>query len=308
MNLISPEIVIPALVFLSVLGIGGVIMLLRTNKQKSLAMKLLQDDDSAKEPIEGAKPEQSSFLEFLEKVGNYVSHSQSTTTLAEQLIRAGYHSKSAPAMYTGAKMLLFFVGMAITVPLVMPFDIHPAMKMTLVFVGGVVLFFIPNSKILMQFKKRSQEISRYLPEAIDLLEICVSSGIGLDMAWNIVSNEIKTVCPILASAMDLSNFEMHLGASRVQALKNMATRTGVTELSSLAAILVQTERFGTSIGSTLQTFATSMREERNFAVEENAEKMAVKLIIPMVLFIFPAAIITVVGPAAITIATVMMAG
>ena len=88
----------------------------------------------------------------------------------------------------------------------------------------------------------------------------------------------------------------------------MAARTGFDELTSLAAILVQTERFGNSIGTTLQTFATSMREERNFAVEENAEKMAVKLIIPMVLFIFPAAIITVVGPAAITIAKAMMAG
>ena len=309
MNLTSFEIVVPVLTFLSVITIGGLFMLSRANKQKALVMKLLQHEDSLKEQIEGVKPQQkSAFLEFLEKVGNYVSHGQTTTTLAVQLIRAGYHSKSAPAMYTGIKMLLFFVGMVMTAFLVMHFNTYFVTKMTLVFLGGVILFFIPNSKILMQFKKRSQEISRYLPEAIDLLEICVSSGIGLDMAWNIVSNEIQTVCPILARAMDLSNFEMHLGATRVQALKNMATRTGVNELSSLAAILVQTERFGTSIGTTLQTFATSMREERNFAVEENAEKMAVKLIIPMVLFIFPAAIITVVGPAAITIAKAMMAG
>ena len=309
MNFVSSEIVIPAITFLFVMIIGKLVMLLRANKRKTQAMKLLQSQDSLKEQIESTKPQQkSTFLEFFEKVGNYVSHGRATTTLAEQLIRAGYHSKSAPAMYTGIKMLLFFVGMVMTVFLVIPFSIHPATKMTLVFVGGVILFFIPNSKIAMQFKKRSQEISRFLPEAIDLLEICVSSGIGLDMAWNIVSNEIQTVCPILARAMDLSNFEMHLGATRVQALKNMATRTGVNELSSLAAILVQTERFGTSIGSTLQTFATSMREERNFAVEENAEKMAVKLIIPMVLFIFPAAIVTVVGPAAITIAKAMMAG
>ncbi len=309
MNCASSEIVIPAITFLSVMVVGKLVMLLRANKRKTLAMKLLQPKASLKEQIESTKPQQkNTFLEFFEKIGNYVSHGQATTTLAEQLIRAGYHSNSAPAMYTGIKMLLFFVGMVMTVFLVVPFSIHPATKMTLVFVGGVILFFIPNSKIAMQFKKRSQEISRFLPEAIDLLEICVSSGIGLDMAWNIVSNEIKTVCPILARAMDLSNFEMHLGASRVKALKNMASRTGVDELSSLAAILVQTERFGTSIGSTLQTFATSMREERNFAVEENAEKMAVKLIIPMVLFIFPAAIVTVVGPAAITIAKAMMAG
>lgn len=309
MNLISYEIIISLLVFLSVITIGGLVMLLRANSKKMLAMRLLQHEDTLKEQADGIEQKQkSAFPEFFEKVGNYVSHGHTTTTLAEELIRAGYHSKSAPAMYTGIKMLLFFVGMVITIFLIMPFDIHPATKVTLVFLGGVIFFFIPNVKILTQFKKRRLEISRYLPEAIDLLEICVSSGIGLDMAWNIVSNEIKAVCPILAGAMDISNFEMHLGATRVKALKHMAVRTGVESLSSLAAILVQTERFGTSIGTTLQTFATSMREERNFAVEENAEKMAVKLLIPMVLFIFPAAIITVVGPAAITIAKVMMAG
>jgi len=309
MNITSSEIIVPTLAFLSVITIGGLAMLIRANSKKTLTLKLLQHEDALKESTDGIDQKQkSAFPEFFEKIGNYVSHGHTTTTLSEALIRAGYHSKRAPAMYTGIKMLLFFVGMVMAILIVIPLNTHPATKMTLVFMGGVVLFFLPNMKILVQFKKRRLEISRYLPEAIDLLEICVSSGIGLDMAWNTVSNEIKTVCPILAGAMDISNFEIHLGASRIEALKHMAARTGVESLSSLAAILVQTERFGTSIAATLQTFATSMREERNFAVEENAEKMAVKLLIPMVVFIFPAAIITVVGPAAITIAKVMMAG
>jgi len=308
MNLVGYEIVIPVLAFLSVATIGGLIMLLQANKRKTLAVRLLQHKDSLERQIGSAEPKKKyAFLELFEKVGNYISHGQATTTLAEQLIRAGYHGKSAPAVYTGIKMLLFFIGMVMTAFLIIPFNIYLITRVTLIFLGGIVSFFLPNIDILMQFKKRRLEINRYLPEAIDLLEICVSSGIGLDMAWNIVANEIKPVCPILARAMDLSNFEMHLGASRVKALQRMAARTGVDALSSLAAILVQTERFGTSIGATLQIFATSMREERNFTVEENAEKMAVKLIIPMVLFIFPAAIITVVGPAAIVIAKVMMA-
>ncbi|MBN1787408.1 MAG: type II secretion system F family protein [Sedimentisphaerales bacterium] len=307
MNISSSEIIIPVLTFLSVVTLGGLIMFIQANRKKSLAMKMLQHEDALPgQTGEGDVKKKDALLEIFEKIGNFVSHGQTTTTLSEQLIRAGYHSKSASAMYTGVKMLLFFVGMVMTACMVINININLITKMTLIFVGGVVFFFLPNAKIMVQFKKRSREINRYLPEAIDLLEICVSSGIGLDMAWNIVSNEIKQVCPILAGAMDISNFEMHLGASRVTALKHMAARTGVDALSSLAAILVQTERFGTSIGSTLQVFATSMREERNFAVEENAEKMAVKLIIPMVLFIFPAAVITVVGPAAIVIAKVMM--
>ncbi len=114
------------------------------------------------------------------------------------------------------------------------------------------------------------------------------------------------VSSILSGAMALSNFEIHLGANRVEAMRHMADRTGVEKLSSLAALLVQTERFGTSIGSTLRVFADSMREERDFTAQENAEKMAVKLIIPMVLFIFPAILVVIAGPAFISIATKML--
>jgi tight adherence protein C len=158
----------------------------------------------------------------------------------------------------------------------------------------------------MQLKKRHDEIRRHLPEAVDLLEVCVSSGIGLDMAWNIVADEIQHVSTTLADAMALTNFEIHLGASRAEAMRRMATRTGVDELASLAAILIQTERFGTSIAAALRVFAESMREERTFTAQENAEKMAVKLILPMVLFIFPAVLIIVAGPAAIAIAKTLL--
>jgi tight adherence protein C len=154
---------------------------------------------------------------------------------------------------------------------------------------------------LQQVRKRRDEIRRFLPDVVDLLEICVSSGIGLDMAWNIVSDEIHQVSQVLATAMNLSNFEIHLGASRTEAMRNMAARTGADQLSSLAAILVQSERFGTSVAVALKEFAASMREERRMNAEESAEKMAVKLIVPMVLCIFPAVIVVTIGPAAITI-------
>jgi tight adherence protein C len=149
--------------------------------------------------------------------------------------------------------------------------------------------------------RRREEIRRHLPQAVDLLEICVSSGLGLDMAWSVVSEEIRQVSPILANAMSLTNFEMNLGASRVDAMRHMAERTGATELSSLATILIQTERFGTSIAETLKIFANSMREARTYTAEESAEKMTVKLIFPMALFIFPAVLVIVAGPALITL-------
>jgi tight adherence protein C len=301
---INPEILIPILTFVSVITIGASILISRTQKKKMLEERLQHDVGT--EIHETRSNEKSVFVKVLERVGNLASHGHATATLREQLARAGYLNIAAPAIYTGIKMLLFMAGLVGMAILVIPADISLLAKITLISLSGIVIFFVPNMVILGRAKKRRDEISRHLPEAIDLLEICVSSGIGLEMAWNIVADEIQPVSPILAGAMALSNFEIHLGANRVEAMRHMAERTGVDKLSSLAAILVQTERFGTSIGSTLQVFAESMREERNFEAQENAEKMAVKLIIPMVLFIFPAILIIVAGPAVITIATKLL--
>ena len=306
MNAAKHEIIIPVLTFFSVIAIGASILISRERKRKMLESRL---QDSIWTGIgKAASGKKTSFLQFLEKVGNLASHGHASASLWEQLVRAGYISTGAPAIYTGIKMLLFIVGLVAAAILVVPMQTYIATKITLIFLSGTIAFFIPNIIILMQLKKRHDEICQHLPEAVDLLEICVSSGIGLGMAWNIVADEIQHVSPILASAMVLTNFEIHLGASRVEAMRHMAVRTGVDELSSLAAILIQTDRFGTSIADTLRVFAASMREERSFRAEENAEKMAVKLIVPMVLFIFPAVLIIVAGPAAITIAKVMIFG
>jgi len=306
MNLISYEIIIPVLTFLSVIFIGASVMISRTEKKKALERRL-RDGLTAgdKKTVSNKK---TSILNFAEKIGNLASHGNASAELWEQLVRAGYFNKSAPAIYTGIKLLLFVVGLVISAVLVVPLQRYITAKLTLIFLGGVILFFIPNMLVLARLRKRHNEICRYLPEAIDLLEICVSSGIGLEMAWNMVADEIKNVSLVLANAMSLANFEIHLGASRIEAMRNMAKRTGVDALSSLAAILVQTERFGTSVADTLRVFAQSMREERSFAAQESAEKMAVRLIVPLVLFIFPAILITSVGPAVLTLSRVLTAG
>jgi tight adherence protein C len=214
-------------------------------------------------------------------------------------------SPYAPAIYTGIKILAFMIGCVVTFFLVMIGLDNEAMnlmtKLTLVLLGATVFFLLPNMYIMYRMKKRHDQIYRHLPEAVDLMEICVSSGLGLDMAWNIVADEIMRVCPVLSNSMSLTNFEMHLGVSRIDAMKHMAERTGVEELKSLAAILIQTDRFGTSIAETLQVFAKSIREERSFLAQEVAEKMSVKMLIPMILFIFPAVLIVILGPAFITI-------
>lgn len=300
MDAIADQIIIPGLTFLTIVTIGASILMSGTQRRKTLETRM-RDSALIVAGTTASDKKKSAFLRFLEKIGNLTSHGRTSTNLWEELFRAGYYSKAAPAVYTGIKMLLFVLGLGCMAILVVPGERHFTTKITLIFLGGVFLFFVPNALLRMRLRKRHDEISQHLPEAVDLLEICVSSGIGLGMAWNIVADEIQHVSPTLASAMTLTNFEIHLGVSRIDAMRHMADRTGVDQLSSLAATLVQTERFGTSISTALREFATSMREERFFAVEEKAEKMAVKLIIPMVVFIFPAVLITVAGPAFVAI-------
>jgi tight adherence protein C len=271
------QILIGILVFSVVLMVGLSISFFRSrNKSLDVRMVGVFEDD----PFSQKKPQEKGLLKFLERLGNVASHGRASSSLWEQMIQAGFLHPYAPAIYTGVKMLLFVIGILLMTVLVLPADMETPQKMTLVLVGATFIFFLPNFYLSYLLKKRHDEVYRHLPEAVDLLEICVSSGLGLDMAWNVVAEEIRQVSPILAGAMSLTNFEMHLGVSRIDAMKHMADRTGVAELKSLAAILIQTDRFGTSIAETLQVFAES------------------------ILFIFPAALIVMVGPAILSLSNI----
>jgi len=305
LDAVRPEILLGVIVFVLVMFVGVTMLAIRAQRRKAATARKLETQSRSGIPLPPFK--ESRFVRFVEQVGNYVSHGRASTTLWEQLIRAGYMSRSAPAVYTGIKMLLFAIGLTVAAFLIIPWEASVSKKILLVSLGGTIPFFLPNMIVRMQEKKRRDEIRRYLPDAVDLLEICVTSGIGLDMAWNMVADEIHHVSPVLGNAMDLSNFEMHLGASRTQAMRNMATRTGAEQLSSLAAILVQSERFGTSVATALQEFASWMREERHLRAEEEAEKLPMKLLFPMALFIFPAIMVVALGPAMIHISRTLMA-
>ena len=306
MDIISPEILIAVLTFLSVVALGLSMLLLRKDRSRMLESRLKEDIHTGTDRTRSQT--KSGPRRTLAGIGNFVSHGRASATLWEQLIQAGYFSAGAPAIYTGIKILLFVGGLAAAAVLITRMDVPLMTKAAMISVGGAIPFFLPNIYLLLKRKHRCAEICLYLPQAVDLIEICVSSGIGLNMAWNMVANEIHQVSPVLGDEMALTNFEIHLGADRAEAMRRMAGRTGAEELSSLAAMLIQTDRFGTSVAAALREFAASMRDERGFTAEENAEKMAVKLIIPMVLFIFPAVLIIIGGPAIITIFRTILSG
>jgi len=241
----------------------------------------------------------------MDKMGSVLGSANASQQLREQLARAGFHNPDAGAKYLGAKTALLLAGATVLPVVLLATKLGLSKAVFAAFLAAGTLYFIPNMVVGLRIRGRSQKVREHLPEALDLLEICVSAGMGLDTAWNAVADEIRDVCPILADEMALTNLEIHLGAPRAEAMRHMAFRTGGQDISSLVAILVQSERFGTSIATALQTFAASMRQTRSQRAEERAEKMAVKLLIPMVLFIFPAVMIVLVGPAGITLRNVL---
>lgn len=290
-------VTVSALTFAAVLCVGGAVLSVGAAKRKTIESRLEGRSRLQREWVQ--RP--SFFLELLSRFGMFLSPKGLSVNLQKKMTRAGFHGANAATIFLGTKMLFLFVAVIGLGLLATLSDIDAIVKIFSVLGVAAIVFFVPNVYLSMRCARRSREINRHLPDAIDLLEICVSGGMGLDQAWNAVSEEIQQVCTILADEMALVNLEKHLGADRGTAMRHMAERTGAEELTSLVAVLVQSERFGTSVAEALKVFTTSMRELRSQRAEENAEQMAVKMLFPMVVFIFPVVLIVAVGPAGITL-------
>jgi tight adherence protein C len=222
-----------------------------------------------------------------------------------KLANAGFRSESAVSVYLGlrfATFLLFVVaGLAIFVP---NYGFMGAMK-PLVFLAGLG-FYLPNIILWYLRSTRQEQIFLSLPDALDLLVVCVESGLGLDAAMRKVCDEMKDHAKVIAEELSLANFQLQMGRPRREVLHDLGVRTGVDDVRSLAAILIQADRFGSSIAQALRVQSDSMRTRRKQLAEEKAAKTAVQLIFPLVLFIFPGIFVVLVGPAAISIMNTMM--
>jgi len=298
------ELVTGILIFTAVMSIGGAMVMVFSRRRQALRMRLEPSGVSGGAEATGRRP----FIEMFGRIGTLASSGASSRSLAEYLARAGYHGRGAAAVYLGVKIFLLLLGLALPAIFLLRVDIPLQLKWLAVAACGTAMFFTPNIVVAVRRYNYREQVRGYLPDVIDLLEICVSSGMGLDTAWLRVADEIPNVAPLLADEMALTNLEVSLGASRVVAMRHMAERTGAEEVSSLAAMLVQSERFGTSIADALRTFASTMRERRSAGAQEIAEKVAVKLLFPMVLCIFPAVLVVLVGPAAIRLAKIISTG
>ena len=162
-------------------------------------------------------------------------------------------------------------------------------------------FYLPNFWIKFKIARRRETILKGFPDALDLMVVCVEAGMGLDAAITRVAKEIELDNKILSDELNLYNLEMRAGKLRKDALKNLAMRTDVAEVDSLVTLLIQTDKFGTSIGQALKVYSDTLRTQRFQRAEEKAAKIPTKLLFPLILFIFPALFVVILGPALIKI-------
>jgi tight adherence protein C len=222
-----------------------------------------------------------------------------------KLIRAGYRSEKAFRTFLAAKVVLGILLPALYVAAKIFYRFTP--DMFLIFIALAALgFFLPNIYIWFVAKGRQDAMEKALPDALDLMVVCVESGLGLDMTFKRVGDEIRPIDSNLSDEFHLTNLEIRAGRPRDESFKDLSVRTGLAEVHNLMTILVQTSRFGTSVAKALRVHADAMRIKRRQTAEEKAAKSTVKLIFPLIFFIFPAIFVVLVGPAAIQIATVLI--
>jgi tight adherence protein C len=225
--------------------------------------------------------------------------------LRRQLMHAGFRSAEAPVIYR-AIHLLSMAGLPLIVAGVCALTgralNNAVVYIVIAFVAG---FFLPRFFLNRMISKRQRLLRWGLADALDLMVVSVEAGLGLNAAMMKVASELKDVHPEVAIEFELANLEIRVGRERDEALRNLAERTGVDDLRSLVAMLIQTDKFGTSIAKGLRVFSDSLRTKRRQRAEQEAQKAAVKLLLPLACFLFPTLFIAILGPAALNLIDVM---
>ena len=225
-----------------------------------------------------------------------------------RFMNAGYRSSSAPVLFFTAKTLLTVAvpGLFALYTIIAGTTIQ-SNNFLMIMVGLAALgYFLPNAFLARRIAYRKREIFESFPDALDLIIVCVEAGLGLDAALARVGEEMHMRSPILGEELHLINLELRAGSSRERALRNLALRTGVEDIDTLVAMLVQSDRFGTSVADALRVHADGLRTKRRLRAEEAAAKIAVKLLFPLIFFIFPSMLLVLLGPAFISIHNILL--
>jgi tight adherence protein C len=305
--------VISFLIFAMVLlGSMGLYLVLGSRE----TMKVIKRRAEGQIGVAGSEGESIS-LSFKEKLyalltrlgeANKPSNESEVSAIREALMTAGYRHAQAPILFMGAKLLMSIL--ALVVAVIIPSKLlgfPTATAQLMLYVGAASAgYFLPMLWLRHAISKRKEKILEGFPDALDLMVVCVEAGLGLDAAISRVSSEIRFAHRELAEEFNLVSLELRTGLSRIEALKNLSRRIDLEEISSLVALLVQTDKFGTSVGQALRVHSDAMRVNRQLRAEELAAKLPVKLLFPLVFFIFPSLFVVVLGPAVVKIARTLL--
>jgi tight adherence protein C len=310
----SGDILVPLAVFLTIaLGVWGLLSAFsdRQNQSADRVERIMRRNA-------GQRPEPTALLRKQARIQALVARAAPALSkplegkeeeigrLRLELLNAGFRSDQAVQVYLAIRFVLLIGTLAVVLPVA--YLRHGLARQGIMEIGiaAAVAFYLPGLVLGFLKKKRQEAIFLGLPDALDLMVVCVEAGLGLDAAMRRVASELADSCPIMCEELAIANFQTQMGRSRKDVLRDLGRRTGVADVRSLAAILIQAERFGSSVATALRIQSDSMRTRRRQLAEERAAKTAVQLIFPLVLFIFPGIFVVLVGPAGIQIANTLV--
>jgi tight adherence protein C len=231
-----------------------------------------------------------------------------TSPLRIRFSNAGLNSPNVVTLYFASKTLLTFV-----LPLLVLlfgfstlWHFNVSLLLSLMLVASASGYYLPNALLSHWVKRRQHELFRAFPDALDLLRVCVEAGLGLDAAVERVGREMQIESEALAQEFSLLGLELRAGAARPDALRNLALRIGLDDIDALVSMLIQADRFGTSVGESLKVHSESLRTKRRLIAEEAAAKLPVKILMPLIFCVFPALLTVLLGPAVINVAQMLM--
>jgi tight adherence protein C len=233
------------------------------------------------------------------------SDAQELGKIRLKLLNAGFRQEQAVAVFFGIKLIGLLIGLAVSFPpcflrwgLSQPTYVATACATAL----G---FYLPDTIVGHRKKRRGESVFLGLPDALDLMVVCVEAGLGLDAAMRRVTSELAHSCPVICEEFAIANFQIQMGRPRRDVLRDLGIRTGVDDVRALAAVIIQAEKFGSSIASALRVQSDAMRLRRRQLAEERAAKTSVKIMLPLIFFIFPGVFVVLVGPAIMRMAILM---
>jgi len=306
------QIFILILVFLAVSGLawGATLWFDRDSALRQRLNQLISPQDSGEKSLIAGSEWQARVIKAVGPMAKLSTPKAGwdESSLRVRFMQAGLREASWPALYFATKTVL-----ALLLPGL--FVLYQGMSSIQMTVNTTVLvlvltaaigYYLPNGLLANAIERRKRELEDALPDALDMMLVCVEAGLGLDAAMNRAASEIGLRSEALSDEFNLVALELRMGVNRNQALRNLALRTGVDDIASFVTMLVQSDRFGTNVADALRIEAETMRTHRRLRAEERAAKIPLKLLFPLIFFIFPSLMLVLLGPAVISIYRVLI--